>query len=607
MVLNLFAMILVLGGAFLNSLWGLYSGMVNLFCSVIALAVSFGYWEAVDGLFASYGLNPSYTGPLSLGLLFIVTLAVLRFSADNLLRGNVHMPQYVDWVGGGVCGFLYAQIIVGVMVLSFLMLPWGGRVLMFSRYDRNTDGLTDASGRVQFERHSLWFHSDRLVLGLVKAMSGGSLRGDTAFGSVYPDFSEWVFWTGNAVQQESLTAPLRDKDSDGWYEKGLRVDSWWEQKQPLPPDVVRYRKDVPAKDKPEPPYEPITYKVADGKRLIGMRLALDTSSADRAKLVGTHRFRPTNFRVVGDIVSPDGMKTPREYTIQLLGGVDRHIDTNLRAVDMDNNFTFSNPAGKIDAYFEVDDGFVPRFAEYRRRARAAVPPKPAENPPAMTLTSTPPTDPSKAGAPGGGTVRNTGTGRFIDVLIRSNTGDNDRLPFKLSLSKISTNPDVELRDNQLVSIQAKSIVRGFKSDLEAAGPGAPVEKFKVPDGKRIFQIQAKAKHAQSIAGQVFNFAGAVANQYRAVDANGNTYDLAGYYALVKREGQDYIELFFAPNPGEVGFNGMLDVSQETRTALRQQDDAILGLIYVVPKGACITSIQSQGGKSEFGDPICVGK
>ena len=45
-----------------------------------------------------------------------------------------------------------------------------------------------------------------------------------------------------------------------------------------------------------------------------------------------------------------------------------------------------------------------------------------------------------------------------------------------------------------------------------------------------------------------NFAGAVANQYQALDETGSSHPLAGYYALIKKDGQDYIELFFTPNP-----------------------------------------------------------
>jgi hypothetical protein len=616
MVLNLFATLFVLGAAFLNSMWGLYSGMVNTFCSIVALAVSFGYWEALERLLtAQFGLHPSYTGPLALGLLFLVTLTALRLLADNFLRGNVHVPAYVDWIGGGVCGFVYSQIIIGVLVLSFLMLPWGGRTMMYERYARNPDGDTDPdSGRTRFERRLLWMRSDEFAAGLFKIMSGGSLSSSTSFASVYPDFAQWVAWTGNQVQHESLTAPLRDEKTnggDGWDDRGIRVLSWWEQKQPLPADSTRYRKALPTRETPDPPYEPLAFKAADGKQLVGVRLSLTPQSADRdEKGTWSHRFRATNIRLVGDVLQPDGSKSPRQYNAAVIGGADKKIDTNLRVADPDNNFALSGPGAesKIDVYFEVDDGFKPRFVEYRRRARAALAAPPAEQPPAERLSAAPPAN-AGAQASGGrpGQPTNTGAGRFIDVVDRGGTGDNDRLPFKLAQSKLTGNPDVEISDGMLVSMQAKSRLVGDKSGFEHQGPGVAIEKFKIPEGKRIFQVRAKAKQAQSLAGQVFNFAGATANQYRAVDSRGNTYELAGYYALVKRNGQDYFELFFAPNASESGFSGMLELSQETRTALRQQDDAVLGLIFVVPPGTCIRVIKSQGGQSDFGPDMCVGK
>jgi hypothetical protein len=44
-----------------------------------------------------------------------------------------------------------------------------------------------------------------------------------------------------------------------------------------------------------------------------------------------------------------------------------------------------------------------------------------------------------------------------------------------------------------------------------------------------------------------------------------------------------------------------------RKALREQDDAVLGLIFVVPPETCIRTLQSQGGKSDFGTDICAKK
>ncbi len=606
MVLNIFATLLVLGITFIGSLFGLYSGMLNVACAVFALAVAFGYWEALDGLLAgTFHLHPSYTGPLALGLLFLVTLIALRLLADNFLRGNVRVPMYVDWGGGAVCGFLYGQIVIGVTVLALLMLPWGGRIMLFSRYERAPDDRVDDTGRVEFQRRALWLRSDEFAVGLFKLLSGGSLGGNTSFASVYPDFTQWVFWTGNQMQHEVLTAPMADDKVDGWGSKGLAVASWWEQKEPLPAETTRYRKQAPSKDNEKPPYEAMALRPADGKRLIGMRLALRDDAADVEGEYKTHRFRPSNIRLVGDRVAGEGLAPkPRQYAPQVIGGADANLETNYRIVDLDNNLSVSARGDlKIDVYFEVDEDFVPRFVEYRRRARAPVAATPSERAPEDRLALAGPAQPGRPGQPSG-----TGVARFIDLVLRNQTGDIDRLPFVLASNKI-TSLDIEIRDRKLVSIAPKTRLAGFRRDLEALGPQAAqgISTFALPEGKRIFQVQARTKRMESLLGQAINFAAATTNQYKAIDNRGNSHDLAGYYALVKKDGQDYIELFFTPNPSEVGYSGLLEFDPDVRRALREQDDAILGLIFVVPPETCIRVIQSQGGRSDFGQDMCVGK
>ena len=212
MIFNVAALVLVLGITFLHSMFGFYSGLVNVFCSVTALAVGFGYFETLTDFVSSQIDWPTaYIEPASLIVLFALTLVVLRTLADQFLRGNVRVPQYLDWAGGAACGFVIAQICVGVLALGFLMLPWGGRVAMYQRYERSPENRTDLeTGRAEFIKQGLWLGSDSFAAGLFNLLSNGSLKSDTRFSSVYPDFPEWVAWTGNTVQTESFTSPLRD-------------------------------------------------------------------------------------------------------------------------------------------------------------------------------------------------------------------------------------------------------------------------------------------------------------------------------------------------------------------------------------------------------------
>jgi hypothetical protein len=606
MILNIAALVFVLGITFMQSLFGLYSGIINVFCSLAALAVAFGYAELLNDLLTgTFHLHPAYTEPLALALLFAVTLLILRVLADNFLRGNVRVPMYLDWAGGAVCGFINAQICVGVMVLAFLMLPWGGRVIMFSRYQRDPDNKTYAEAldvapelrkqdeRVAFTRNRLWLRSDAMAAGLFSLLSGGSLKGPTEFASVYPDFPEWVFWSGNTVQRESLTAPLRDDQGDG-FTSGLRVERWWEQTGKLPPDITRYRRQRPDRSNPTPPYQPLEYKPRNpAQPLIGLRLVLTRASADRDKQSAYHRFRPSMIRLVGDVKLPDGSLEPREYVPQILGGADPNLGTNLRIVELDDNLGL--PAGgdtRLDAYFEVDEGFEPRFVEYRRHARAPVTP--------AALAKTPPSD-RLAAAPAEGQAgpdRASGPARWIDTVNREFSGDTDRLPFAMRLDRLQPILDVTLDGRLFVSGR----LTGDRSALEVSGreTDTSVSRFKVPEGKRIFQLQTKPRQAKSLPGEVMNFVGSVTNQYYAVDDAGDSHPLVGYYAIVKKGGQDYVELVFLPD--DPSFRGMLDFRDGgVRNDLQDQEDAVLGLIFLVPPGRGVVAVRSQGGRIDFGE------
>lgn len=587
MILNLFALAFVLGITFMHSLFGLYSGIINVFCSITALAVAFGVFEPLNNLLTGqFHLHPSYTEPFALVLPFVVTLLVLRVLADSFLRGNVRVPMYLDWGGGAVCGFVNAQICVGVMVLGFLMLPFGGRVMQFSRQERDPENDVDPeSGLVEFHRRDLWLRSDRFAVGLFNLLSGGSLRASTTFAHVYPDFPEWVFWTGNTVQHESLTAPIRDDKGDG-FTTGLSVESWWRQAGAV---QGRYRKLPPTRDNPTPPYDPLTYTPRPGHELLGVRVALRESSADRGgRLLPQHRFRPTMFRIVGDVGDE-----PRQCAPLIIGGADPRLGENLRIVSPDANFALPAQA-RVDLYFEVPEGFRPRFIEYRRHARAALTGEPRPGPPAERLA---------AAAPGEGPRATEGSGpsRFIDAIEGDGTGEVDRLPVALSSTKLVTE-QVELSGDRFASGR----VAGDVSALRGTPTEGRVDRFLLPEGRKMFQLRTRARRAQSLAGQVLNFVGSVTNQYRAVSSTGDTYPLAGYYALVKRDGQDFVELYYATD--DPAFRHMLDFKTEgIRRDLQNQDDAVLGLIFLVPPGTCITGVQTQGGKIDFGQEYCVGQ
>ena len=193
--------------------------------------------SALNIYLVGQGLHPAYSEPAAFVGLFVVSLALLRYLADTFLRGNVRLPDMADWVGGGLLGFVNAQIAIGVLMIGLLMLPFGGRLMMYSRYSRDAKDRTDqTTGFVKFHRSNIGFFlmPDEFTVGLFNLLAGGSLHGgnivdeahpERTFKSVYPDFTEWVFWSGNTVQHESSPSVYKDDAGDG-FERGLSVESW---------------------------------------------------------------------------------------------------------------------------------------------------------------------------------------------------------------------------------------------------------------------------------------------------------------------------------------------------------------------------------------------
>ncbi len=597
MALKMFVLAAVLGLTFLHSTFGLYSGLINVLCCVTALCVSLGFSEVLTDVVTSNfgGLSATYAAPGVTFLLFVITLALLRYLADHYLRGNVRLPMYVDWAGGAVCGFVIADICVGVLVVSFLGLPWGDRVATFSRYERDEDETVDpVTNRVEFVRSDLWLTPDGFACGLFNMLSKGSLKGGTTFETVYPDYPEWVFWSGNNIQHESQTAPARHDNHDGFGTKGLRVERWWEQTRPITAADAQYRPSAPTRRRDNPSYEPMAYTLASNvdNKLLGFRLALRGDAADWQKKTSAHRFRPSMIRLVGDVPGPAGAVEPQHYIAQLLGGADPAVGTDLRIVEVDNNFSLGGGDQTIDAYFEVPKDFRPRFVEYRRFARSPVEEAARTDTAPTDRLVAPPTDTGRGGRRSrtrASAAGATGASRFIDTVDQQFTGDRDELPFAMS--------SASLRGQGVTVLNGLLVSGRIATDRSAlTGGGSEVVKFQIPTGKRLFQLQTKPRKARSLPGEVLNFAGSITNQYFAVDEDGTRYELAGYYAIVPRGGDQYVELFFSPDPVGEGFRGMLDFRDDgLRRELQDQDEASLGLLFLVPPGKKIVSVQNQGG------------
>lgn len=584
MVLQLFALAFVIGITFLQSLYGLFSGIIMVVCSIIAAVVAIGSFEAVtESLTTQFVSHPSYAASGTLVVIFILTLLILRLAADNLIRGSVRLPKYVDVAGGAACGFVSAQLCVGVLMMGVFMLPLGNQVLLFKRYVKVTEASD--SHKAEIRRAKLWTNPDGFTAGLVSALSSGSLGGQTALASVYPNFVEWIAWTGNTVQKESYSAPTRDKDKG--YDSLTVVESW-EQTQPLAD--ARYRTKAPARRGVKARYRMESYSPEERMRLLGVRLRITPLAADRNptnKRTTGHRFRPTMFRVVGQ--GRGGR--PMHFPARLIGNADPKIDYNLRLADLDSNF-FVKADGDIelDVYFEVDEEFVSAFVEYRRFARAALRIGDEEGPEREIAANVAGSEDGDSGGRSVGGVRS-----FIDTVRIADSGDQPRLPFALDRNRIAGG-DVDLEGGKFASGR----VFGDREALKASVRVGSVSEFKIPDGYRICRIVFEPKSANSLPGRVFNYAVRNLNQYFAYDTQGDRYPLSGYYAIVTRGGRERFEIYFSGEAKPIAFRSMLDFKDIRNNELTTDDRAVIGLLFVVKPGRTIVEIRNQVGTQYAG-------
>lgn len=575
MGLQIIALALVLVITFLHSIFGVFSGLINVFCAIIALCVAFGFFEPlthfVTGQFT--GLHPAYVEPIVLVTLFLGTVTLLRSLGDNYLRRGIRVPQAVDFAGAAVFGFITAQIYVGVLVIATLMLPIGGNVLGFTREARNPDERDpDYSSLVRFERNSLWLKSDEFTVGLFSMLSSNSFSGSTRFASVYPDFVDTVFYTTNTVQPESSPTPFRDEKFGDAFERGLTVINWWEQTEGI---SGRYVREQPTAKNRNPDYAAVKYDPQPGRKLIGMHLQFARGAGDRDRTRALHVFRPSQIRLVGDVNGE-----PRHFVPRGLANTDRRIDGQLRIVDIDNNFSINEEEPKVYAYFDVPEEFEPRFVEYRRHARAALSGEPLERQPTLELTY------ADTGTRDRGSQRPVQFSAFDSIK----SGDSNKLPFEFTTQAIRAGQNTQLTSGRLASGR----VFGSRDRTEAAfDDNAKVSSYAVPSGYRIVQIVMEPQEARTIVGDVFNFVGQL-KQYYLEDNLAEIYPLAGAFAIVTRGNNEFVEVYYSgqsPDAPDAAANrSMLDFNEVERQELNQAGTK-LGLIFIVKEGVEIRKLK----------------
>ncbi|MEL6498659.1 MAG: CvpA family protein [Planctomycetota bacterium] len=186
MVLSLIAIALTAGIAYAWVTRGFFSALLHMVCVIAAGAIAFGFWEtaslaiidkAPEGFFA-FAKDAAW----GIGLIapFIVSLAILRFITDSLVKVNAEVEDAFNYVGGGVCGLVSGVISAGIFInaISFMRMPvalFGHQPVTFG-----TAGNFQATS-------NLIVPVDRLTATFYNHLSQNVLSTSTPLALYYPD------------------------------------------------------------------------------------------------------------------------------------------------------------------------------------------------------------------------------------------------------------------------------------------------------------------------------------------------------------------------------------------------------------------------------------
>lgn len=123
----LFSIVVALMVILITAFWayqGFFSSLIMFFSAIVACMLAFGFYESLNSVWAD-SLNSMVGLPLAFMLIFLISLAILRFATDKFIPGNVRLPVYVDRAGAGVVGFFSGLIIVGMALVAIQMLQIG--------------------------------------------------------------------------------------------------------------------------------------------------------------------------------------------------------------------------------------------------------------------------------------------------------------------------------------------------------------------------------------------------------------------------------------------------------------------------------------------------
>jgi len=591
---SLFSVVLILCIAFFQALQGLFSAVIMCVLTILSAALAFGVYENLY-----YGLLmaqlPEQGEAVALVGAFLVALLILRTLADNVVKGNMQFPVWVDRIGGGAFGLVAAILVVGMIQIGFELLPFDATFLGFNRFvpvsaDRNAE-LTEQDLKkkgpdaVRWRRESLTFSPDEFTIKLVALLSDGALSGTTSFREVHPDFAAEIQNSRSAVQRESRhVAGAVD---------AITVDTkgYWI----LPPG--RLMRPVVTTDKAgNDKFGEKAAELPNGLEWRVYHVFLDEPARDSDSRI---RFKPNQVRIVGRD-RPGG--PPAEY---ILKGIERESDPS-QFMELFRDPVLGkpewsdvvrNPKGKtpFDFVFEVPKTFQAAFIEFKRTARADVsmvrekPEKELAEPSAPKARPKGPKPPTITEPPGltnppeAGTAPPTGEApdRISGVWLSKAPVYAERMPLKLS----SQTAGLELENGKVagghcaVPVTPENLP---KSDADRLP-------FAIPEGRRLLFVPLQELDPQSFLGQARGFAQRALPTITLKLADGKEIKPVGKYAFAKIGGQWWFEMTYL-NETARDADRDIPIFDKIHHADLTQPSSVYVYLFLVPSGSKATAL-----------------
>jgi hypothetical protein len=251
-MMNIIAIALVAGIAYLWMVRGYFSAVLHMCCVLVAGAIAFGLWEPLALLILEKAPERGFLTVLrdsawAIGLVapFALSLAILRPVVDKLLPLNAQVDTLVNYIGGGACGAVSGLITAGIIIMGIGMLRLDANLWGYQPITIGSKGSIERSGK-------LILPVDTLVAKLYGHLSVNTLSTNEPLAKWYPDletipgalrmtagegkdrntlapkdvnvYSRYALGKGRPGGTPTLTDLLRDKWAAGGSQQAVDID-----------------------------------------------------------------------------------------------------------------------------------------------------------------------------------------------------------------------------------------------------------------------------------------------------------------------------------------------------------------------------------------------